>query len=100
MYEPITPVSLSVNDEYVIGAELRVGDSDLYVSGTDSVTDSDEITWLNSRYPSSGNLGFVLPTEITTSGGRFGPNFKYVPEPAALAFLLLGGVSLLRRRNG
>lgn len=102
MYEPINPLALSAGTTYVIGAVEFPDDDDAYKTGVSSVNDAPEITWLNSRDPTGlvEGLGLAFPAYTATSIGRFGPNFKYVPEPAALAFLLLGGVSLLRRRNG
>ncbi|MBU0640097.1 MAG: DUF4082 domain-containing protein [Planctomycetes bacterium] len=98
MYQAISPLALTAGESYVIGSFDGVSDDDWYISGASTLDDAPEITWVNSRYPTVGGLGFAFPELTSTSRGRFGPNFLYVPEPSAVALLSLGGLVLLRRR--
>lgn len=97
-YESIAGVMLMPGEDYVIGAAYGVADGDSYISSASSMTTAPEVNWLQSRYPLAGGMGFAYPDSISTSFGRFGPNFLFVPEPGALVLLSLGGLALLRRR--
>jgi len=79
IYIATTPVVLSPGITYTIGGLYFSGDDDWYISGASSVTSDTDVTWLNSVYPSVGELGFVFPTldSAPSSGGRFGPNFIF-----------------------
>lgn len=88
-------------DTYTVGAMYTATDSDSYLSSATSITTGPEVNFLGNRRPSATSLGFVFPTEMTTSGGRWGPNFMYnvVPEPVSMMLLGLGGLALIRRRR-
>ena len=97
-YTPITGLSLSPGETYSIGALYLSAGGDYYVSGASSLTMDSRVTWLNSTYPSVGGLGFTFPELDSTSYGRFGPSFLFIPEPGTLILLALGGLALVRRR--
>jgi hypothetical protein len=99
-YQEITPYALSAGEQYVIGGMVRSGDDDSYISGASTADVAPEITWLNSRFPLEGELGFVFPEETSASIGRFGPNFLLsdIPGPGGLALLGLGLLGYRRRR--
>ncbi len=90
IYVSVTPIELSTGITYTIGAVYFSGDDDWYISGATGVTSDPSVTWLNSVYAASIDLGLVYPTldSPSSSGGRFGPNF------------LLGEVSLQRSTWG
>jgi hypothetical protein len=95
-YHPVKHLALTMGTTYTIGGLDFSGDNDWYVSGASSVTWDPDITFVQNRYPDTGELGFVFPTKGTTTLGRFGPDFMFIPEPASL--LLFGLAALLRRR--
>jgi hypothetical protein len=95
-YESVAPVALTTGETYTVGAMYTATDLDWYISGASNVVTAPEVNWVNSNYPASGDLGFVFPVSTSPSGGRFGANFLYIPEPTSL--LLLGLSVLLRRR--
>ena len=102
-YMPTSNVTLVTGQTYTIGALYWAGDNDTYVSSASNVTSHADVNWLNSVFPSGGDLGFAFPTEdsSSSSGGRFGPNFLFVPVPApsTMALLGLGGFVATRRRR-
>ena len=83
-YASITPVVLNPGETYTAGALYTATDNDSYISGASSVTTAPEVTWVQSVYPSAGDLGFVYPALDSTSGGRFGPNFLFTVVPVEL----------------
>ena len=100
-YASISGVTLSPGETYTIGAEYGAGgvtSLDFYVSGASSLSTATEVNWLNSTYPLAADMGFVYPGMDSTSFGRFGPSFLFVPEPGTLILLGLGGLALIRRR--
>ena len=91
-----TPLMLSAGEHYVIGeADFVSGGVDYYISSATSSSWSPEVSFVNSRYPLATSMGFAYPGTITSSVGRFGPNFLF-PEPSTLCMLAL--LALLRRR--
>lgn len=107
-FEAIGPVSLSAGT-YTIAALYTSADGDSYISGAASVSFAPEIAWLASLYPSTVSAGFAEPTVVTSSFGRFGPNFQFdvaaVPLPGAAALLAggmaaFGALGAARRRRG
>lgn len=99
MYQSVPGVALIPGQTYTIGALYFSGSNDQYASGVSNLVTAPEVNWVQSVYPSAGSLGFVYPELNTTSGGRFGPNFLYIPSPGALALLGMGGIIALRRRR-
>ncbi|MEO0629943.1 MAG: PEP-CTERM sorting domain-containing protein [Planctomycetota bacterium] len=105
-YASVAQTQLSVGETYVIGAlynEGGVSDGDSYVTSALSVSTSSDVNFLGGRSPLAGDLGFGLPATFSgsTSFGRFGPNFQFVPvpAPASAALLGLGGLAAARRRR-
>ncbi len=96
-WQAVTPVALQAGVTYTIGGGDASGDNDWYLSGASTLNMDPKITWLASRYPSTGGLGFVFPTQTTSSFGRFGANFAFVPEPASVVLCVLALVALRRR---
>ena len=97
-YQSIDPLALEGGQTYVIGGMTRSGDNDWYVSGASSANWGSAVTFVESRYPLEGELGFVFPGSTSSSIGRFGPNFLYSDIPAPGALALLGLAGLVRRR--
>lgn len=99
-YVDVSDFALQAGQQYVAGALYVSLDGDSYLSGASNVTTAPEITWLNSRYPTAGSMGFAFP-ELTTAGiGRFGPNFQFVvPAPSAATLLGLSCLVAARRRR-
>ncbi|PRY23099.1 putative secreted protein [Aliiruegeria haliotis] len=102
-YSPVTNFVLAAGT-YTIGAVYTSNDDDSYLSGP-TVATSPEISVVQGRYPSSGDLGFVFPASISGNSGRYGANFLYeiaaVPVPASLLFGMtaLAGLGVAGRRK-
>lgn len=98
-------LQLTAGTSYVLGAVFEFDDGDGYISSPSSVTTSN-VTILNAVFPAAEDLGFIFPTGVTQSLGRFGPNMlaeqsvtNDVPAPGTFALLLLSvGILKLRRR--
>jgi hypothetical protein len=87
-YASITPVKLSANQTYVIGAQI-FGGYDWYRFGVadSAVTKASQIT-LGDRRSASGADTFPL-LENHTDRSYYGPNFQFtVPEPSTAALAL------------
>jgi hypothetical protein len=102
-YVPIDPVALAPGERYVIGFHSSldlVGKKDHMVVGIPSFDVDPAITYLEARYsPLLPTL--TMPTLVPdspTSYLRFGPNFRFVPEPAS-AWMLIPVAWALRRRR-
>lgn len=94
---PTPAVTLVPGEVYTIGAMYASGAAGGYISGP-TITSSPDVTVLTGVFPAAGSLGFVYPTN-SSGTGRFGPNFKYIPSPGALALLAIGGIAAARRRR-
>ena len=79
IYASITPVIVVPEETYTIGALYVQGDDDWYISSASSLTTDADVTWLNAVYPAAGNMGFVYPSNDSSSSsiGRFGTNFLF-----------------------
>ena len=77
IYASVTPFTVSPGETYTIGALYVTQDSDWYISSATSMTTDPGVTWIESVYPTAGELGFVYPELSSTSFGRFGPNFMF-----------------------
>jgi hypothetical protein len=77
-YEQLaTPVTLPGFASYMIGADLPVSPSDNYISTVSNLVMGSGLAFVGAARSASG-AGFVFPDTITSSsGGRFGPNFRY-----------------------
>lgn len=102
-YTDVADFLLAAGDTYTIAAVYVAGDGDEYISSASGVTNSPDVNWLNSVYPTTGDLGLTFPglSSAVSSGGRFGPNFLYtpVPTPASAALLAAGVLVAVRRRR-
>ncbi len=102
-YTDVADFNLSSGELYTIAAVYATGDGDYYISSATSVSSSPDVNWLNSVFPTTGDLGLTFPgsDSAPSSGGRFGPNFLYrpVPTPATAAILGMGGLVAVRRRR-
>ena len=98
-YQSIANVTLNAGETYIIGAMYTIDDNDSYISGATTLTTAPEVTWIQSRYPAAVDLGFVFPANTSTSYGRLGPNFLFIPAPGALALFGLAGLGVRRRRR-
>jgi hypothetical protein len=83
-YASITPVTINPGETYTIGCPYTPTDNDQYISSASSMTTATDVTWVESVFPASADLGFVFPTGTSTSFGRFGPNFLYTVVPVEL----------------
>ncbi|NLG43788.1 MAG: hypothetical protein GX547_11115 [Phycisphaerae bacterium] len=97
-YVDVQDVVLVPGVDYVIGFFTGSSNQDrmVYAGPTDLVIDP-AITYVQACYGGAPSLAIPGPT-TTTTYCRFGPNFQYIPEPAALGLFLAAGL-LLRRRG-
>ncbi|MGD8451769.1 MAG: PEP-CTERM sorting domain-containing protein [Phycisphaerae bacterium] len=97
-YVDVDDVLLQVGGDYVVGFYTHTSNDDkmVYASPTDLWVDP-AINYIEARYGGNGSLLMPGPSTSTTYY-RFGPNFKFIPEPATAGLLLIGGLWLLRRR--
>ena len=98
-YQSIGGVTLNAGETYTIGAMYTPDDNDWYISSATTLVTADEVTWVQSRYPTAAEMGFVFPGLTGGTFGRIGPNFQFVPAPGALALFGLAGLGLRRRRR-
>jgi hypothetical protein len=100
-----TPVELAADTNYVIAVRIWRPDVDKYSDGPTLTYPStgDHITWLRGRYRTwatdTGNILYPSNTNTVGKQSYFGANFKYIPEPATLVLLGLGGLCFARRRH-
>lgn len=93
-YAAIAPVGLSAGQVYRVGAMAL---SEVYYNGV-SYASPPALTVLDqsTSYVGAGpTLSF--PNDFTFGPGSAVANFQYVPEPASLSLLALGGLALIRR---
>jgi len=118
-YAAITPITLTNNTQYLIGARLSAGDpwlnqgNNVQANGTNvgvggafnsALTAADPAYNFAGTYNSSsiGNPGqpfAILPPNVVTTNGQPYPtsNFQYtlVPEPSTLALAVVGSLVML-----
>lgn len=95
-YVDIPSVALSVDTDYVLGYYSDTSSADFVITNATNLQVNPAITLVNARWSSDSSLD--IPANITTED-RFGPNFQFVPEPATVSLLGLGGLALIRRRR-
>jgi hypothetical protein len=102
-YMSITPIVLSANASYTIGAFYASSDSDLLHDHTGGLapTMSSDFTNYTARFDNA--TGFSDPTGGTSGPAYVGPSFQYtvVPEPSSLLLGVVGACMLwsCRRRR-
>ena len=93
-FHPITPISLSAGQDYVVGAQMG-GGVQTYFGG--AYTMADGVQYIGSRWTSSGSL--TMPTDYDGSAsdpGYLGGNFLVsTPEPSSTSLMLLGLFAIL-----
>jgi hypothetical protein len=101
-YTPITPVILSANTSYTVGAFYATSDTDQlhdHIGGTNPTMSSDFNTYA-ARFDSA--TGFSDPTGGASGPAYVGPSFQYatvVPEPTSLLLAATGAALLTLRRR-
>lgn len=98
-YTDVADVSLQAGVDYVVGFYTPSSNQDemIYAPPLEGWWVNPAITYVEARYGGNGSLLMPGPN-ATTSYYRFGPNFQFVPEPGTIALLLVGGLTLIRRR--
>ncbi|NLE61339.1 MAG: DUF4082 domain-containing protein [Planctomycetes bacterium] len=98
-YVSIPEVTLNAGQHYVISYYTATEPTSDYHFDKALFQADPAITYLGGRYGGGG--AFQLPSYIAlpTHPDRFGPNFQFVPEPATLLLLALGGLALMRQRS-
>lgn len=110
-YVGISPVTLLPGKTYTAGAMYTASDNDQYISTAGTLSVAPELVFLNAVFPSTGDLGFVYPTEDSPGNfGRFGPNMIFtaanpvaVPTLSMVGLLTLiiglGGITIINHRR-
>jgi PEP-CTERM putative exosortase interaction domain len=95
-FHPITPISLSAGQDYVVGAQMG-GGVQTYFGG--AYTMADGLQYIGSRWVSSASL--VMPTDYDGSAsdpGYLGGNLligSATPEPSSTGLMVLGLFAIL-----
>lgn len=104
-YIDIPDIALSVAVDYVIGFYSVSSLADKVILKADDLQVDPAINIVVRRWDGSG--GFQMPANIYEwqpgepyAPDCFGPNFQFIPEPATVLLLALGGLTLLRRHRG
>jgi hypothetical protein len=105
LYEPITPVTLTAGDEYVVAGLFTPDTGDIgYNVGTSTAYNmgaAPDITFDGYKYNDNSTL--ELPT-TSYSPPIVGPNFQYdvvpAPEPTTMTVIIAGALLLLPFKAG
>ena len=105
LYEPITPVTLTAGDEYVVAGLFTPDTGDIgYNVGTSTAYNmgaAPDITFDGYKYNDNSTL--ELPT-TSYSPPIVGPNFQYdvvpAPEPTTMTIIIAGALLLLPFKAG
>ena len=102
-FQEISSTALTPGITYLLAVEVAANE---FLYGSSIATWDPEINWIAGKATPVGAPtmpGTASGTTFTISrdsdDAYFGPNFKYVPEPALMIMLGLGGPGALRRRR-
>ena len=95
-YVDVEDVTLIPGVDYFLSFYSPSSSTDYILTLPSDLVIDPAITYVEARY---GSGGLLIPTTVTTTVYRIGPNFLYTPEPASVCLLLAGGFVMLRRRG-